>query len=220
MGEQNVRHNTDEATRQAFMKSLLDEVQALELMLDKGMIESGKRRIGAEQEMFLINQAYKPALTALDILDRIDDDRFTHEIGLFNLEANLSVRGMSGDALGAMEAEAQEIYRLAREAAASCDSEVALVGILPTLSRENLGLDAMVPTVRYKALNDALRGLRGEDFQFTINGIDQLTVKHDNVMLEACNTSFQVHCFLQLAHPLGPAPVAREPDRGIRIFHR
>ena len=28
---------------------------------------------------------------------------------------------------------------------------------------------------------------------FTINGIDQLSVQHDNVMLEACNTSFQVH---------------------------
>ena len=65
MGEQNVRHNTDEATRQAFMKSLLDEVQALELMLEKGMIESGKRRIGAEQEMFLINHGYKPTLCLL-----------------------------------------------------------------------------------------------------------------------------------------------------------
>jgi CBS domain-containing protein len=193
MGEQNVRHNTDEATRQAFMRSLLEEVQALELMLEKGMIESGKRRIGAEQEMFLINKGYKPALTALDILDIIDDERFTHEIGLFNLEANLAVREMSGGALRAMEKEAQEIYRKARETAAQCQSEIALVGILPTLSRENLGLDAMVPTVRYKALNDALRGLRGEDFQFTINGIDQLIVKHDNVMLEACNTSFQVH---------------------------
>jgi CBS domain-containing protein len=193
MGEQNVRHNTDEATRQAFMKSLLDEVQALELMLDKDMIESGKRRIGAEQEMFLINHAHKPALTALDVLDIIDDERFTHEIGLFNLEANLSVREMSGNALRAMEEEAQEIYLKAREAAGRCGSDIALVGILPTLSRENLGLDAMVPNVRYKALNDALRGLRGDDFQFTINGIDQLTVKHDNVMLEACNTSFQVH---------------------------
>jgi CBS domain-containing protein len=193
MGEQNVRHNTDEATRQAFMKSLLDEVQALELMLEKGMIESGQRRIGAEQEMFLVNHGYKPALKALDVLAIIDDDRFTHEIGLFNLEANLSVRQMTGGALHEMEQEAQEIYRLARKAAARCDSEIALVGILPTLSRENLGLDAMVPSVRYKALNDALRRLRGEDFQFTINGIDQLTVKHDNVMLEACNTSFQVH---------------------------
>jgi CBS domain-containing protein len=193
MGEQNVKPNLDEAERQEFMKSLLDEVQALELMLEKGIIESGKRRIGAEQEMFIINRAHKPALRALDILETIEDDRFTHEIGLFNLEANLSARDMTGDALRLMEEEAQDIYRIARESAAEVGCDIALVGILPTLSRENLGLESMVPTVRYKALNDALVKLRGKDFQFTINGIDQLTVKHDNVMLEACNTSFQVH---------------------------
>ncbi|MBT8059664.1 MAG: CBS domain-containing protein, partial [Gammaproteobacteria bacterium] len=56
-----------------------------------------------------------------------------------------------------------------------------------------LGLEAMVPTPRYHALNDAICALRGKEFEFTINGIDQLSKKHDNVMLEACNTSFQVH---------------------------
>ncbi len=29
-------------------------------MLDKGMVESGVSRIGAEQEMFLVNQAHQP----------------------------------------------------------------------------------------------------------------------------------------------------------------
>ena len=53
MGEQNVKQNTEEATHQAFMKSLLTEVRALEKMLDAGLIESGVSRIGAEQEMFL-----------------------------------------------------------------------------------------------------------------------------------------------------------------------
>ena len=85
MGEQNVKQNTDEAERQAFMKSLLLEVQALETMLERGMIESGARRVGAEQEMFIVNRAGQPALKALDLLETIDDDRFTHEIGLFNL---------------------------------------------------------------------------------------------------------------------------------------
>ena len=50
MGEQNVKLNDDEATHQAFMKSLITEVHALEKMLDSGLIETGVRRIGAEQE--------------------------------------------------------------------------------------------------------------------------------------------------------------------------
>jgi len=193
MGEQNIEEFADESTRQAFMKSLLEEVRALEAMLEKGMIESGVSRIGAEQEMFLINKGQKPALTALEVLEQLDDERFTHELGLFNIEANLSVQEFSSDCLSRMEAETQEVYALARKAAALCDSEIALVGILPTITMKNLGLDSMVPTPRYHALNKAVMALRGDDLQFTINGIDQLTVKHDNLMLEACNTSFQVH---------------------------
>lgn len=193
MGEQNIEVNADESSRQAFMKSLLEEVRALEAMLDKGMVESGVSRIGAEQEMFLIDEARKPALTGLDVLEKLDDERFTHELGLFNIEANLSVQEFKSDCLSRMEAEAQEVYAKARGAAHQCDSEIALVGILPTLTKENLGLDSMVPIPRYHALNDAIMALRGHDLQFTINGADQLVVKHDNLMLEACNTSFQVH---------------------------
>ena len=193
MGEQNIQEHADESSRQAFMKSLLEEVRALDAMLEKGMVESGVSRIGAEQEMFLINSAQKPALTALKVLKQLDDERFTHELGLYNIEANLSVQEFHSDCLSRMEAEAQEVYAKAREAAHHCDSEIALVGILPTLTKENLGLDSMVPTPRYHALNKAVMALRGGDLQFTINGIDQLMVQHDNLMLEACNTSFQVH---------------------------
>jgi CBS domain-containing protein len=193
MGEQNVQQSTDENTRRAFMKALLDEVRALEDMHSNGMIESGVRRIGAEQEMFLVDRAARPALTAMQILDQMDDPRFTHELGLFNLEANLSPLELGGDCLSRLEQETQEVYEIAREAAARADSRVALVGILPTLTRDHLSLDSMVPMARYFALNEALLRLRGSDFQIDIKGIDQLNFKLDNLMLEACNTSFQIH---------------------------
>ncbi|WP_376693354.1 CBS domain-containing protein [Wenzhouxiangella sp. EGI_FJ10409] len=193
MGEQNVEQTADEQTRRAFMKALLDEVRALEDMLDAGMIESGIRRIGAEQEMFLVDQASRPALTAMQILETIEDPRFTHELGLFNMEANLSPLELGGDCLRQLEKEADEVLGIARRKAADVGSRVALVGILPTLTREHMSLDAMVPTARYFALNEALLRLRGSNFQFAIKGIDQLSFNHDNLMLEACNTSFQVH---------------------------
>jgi CBS domain-containing protein len=193
MGEQNVQQTTDENTRRAFMKALLDEVRALEDMHDKRMFEGGIRRIGAEQEMFLVDRAARPALTAMQILERMDDPRFTHELGLFNLEANLSPLELGGDCLRRLEAETDEVCRIAREKAAEVDSRIALVGILPTLTREHLSLDAMVPTARYFALNEALLRLRGSNFQINIKGIDQLNFNHDNLMLEACNTSYQIH---------------------------
>lgn len=193
MGEQNVQQHSDEASRRVFMKSLLDEVRALEAMLEAGMFESGVRRIGAEQEMFLVDRASRPAKTVMQMLDRIDDPRFTHELGLFNIEANLSPLDMGGDCLREVERETNEVYRLAQEKAAEVGSQIALVGILPTLTQDDLSLESMVPVPRYFALNEALLRLRGDDFSVNIKGIDQLNLRHGNLMLEACNTSFQVH---------------------------
>ena len=57
----------------------------------------------------------------------------------------------------------------------------------------DLGLHNMTPNPRYKQLNEAIRAHRGESFQFSIKGVDELDIQHDNVMLESCNTSFQCH---------------------------
>lgn len=193
MGEQNVQRRSDEAEMRAFMKALLNETQALELMLEKSMFETDVRRIGAEQEMFLVDKARLPSRCALELLDELGDERFTHEIALFNLEANLSPQVLGGDCLSRMEAEANEVYEMACHKASAMSKDIVLVGILPTLNRSYLGLDSMVPVPRYKALNDALVRLRGSQFNLSLQGKDQLDFKHDNVMLEACNTSFQVH---------------------------
>jgi hypothetical protein len=57
MGEQNVQQTTDEHTRRAFMKALARRSARTGRHARAGMFESGIRRIGAEQEMFLVDQA-------------------------------------------------------------------------------------------------------------------------------------------------------------------
>jgi len=51
----------------------------------------------------------------------------------------------------------------------------------------------MGPSARYFALNEAINRMRGETYRLYIKGRHELNITHDNVMLEACNTSFQVH---------------------------
>ena len=194
MGEHDLKGSSGTSQElRHFTRRLLRDVQALEKMLDEGMIESGIRRIGAEQELFLLDSSYRPAPLALRMLERLKDDRFTTELAIFNLEFNLEPLLFGGNCLSQMEADISELFIKAREAAALEDGYVALTGILPTLQKSDLSLDSMTPNPRYRILNDTLSRLRGGDYEFYIKGADEFIVKHDSVMLEACNTSFQVH---------------------------
>ena len=193
MGEHNVLSEHDAQQSQAFMKSLLAEVAALEQMIEGGRIESGVHRIGAEQEMFLLDRALRPAPLAPAVLDAAADPRLTTEIGTFNLEANLSPRLLAGSGLREMEAELNDVVAVARRAAHGVDAEILLAGILPTIRQADLTLDHLTPSPRYFALNRAMQHLRGGAFNIHIKGLDELQTTHDNLMFEACCCSFQVH---------------------------
>lgn len=193
MGEHDVSADFDDELQRRFMRALLNDVHALEQMLREDRIESGVRRIGAEQEMFLITKAARPAPIAVDLLEKLDHPSFTTELGRFNLEANLEPHRFGGNCLRLIEEELGTLLARVRTAASEFASNVVLTGILPTLRKGDLSLANMVPNPRYFALNRAMSRLRGGDFHLHIKGNDEIDVHHDNVMLEACNTSFQIH---------------------------
>ena len=58
-------------------------------MVKNDLFEKGIQRVGAEQELCILNENYRPSLNALKILDQIKDPHFTTELALFNLEINL-----------------------------------------------------------------------------------------------------------------------------------
>jgi CBS domain-containing protein/gamma-glutamyl:cysteine ligase YbdK (ATP-grasp superfamily) len=192
MGRHDVQGISDAQLR-AFMKAILADVHAIERMLREDRFETGIRRIGAEQEMFLIDKAGRAWCGAEAMMKRLDHRQFTFELAQFNLECNMSPQAFGGNCLSAMEAELNGLLQLAREAAEALGGGIVLTGILPTLRRTDLSLDSMVQNPRFLALNRAITELRGGEFQFRIKGVDDLEMTHDNVMLESCNTSFQVH---------------------------
>ena len=192
MGEHDVRELDAERLRD-FTRKLLADLRALELLLDHGFLESGVRRIGVEQELFLVDRRWRPAPVAMEMIERLGDDHFTTELARFNLEFNSDPLVFAGDCLSRLERQMEELLGKARAAADELGIELVMVGILPTLEKSDLTLANMTPKPRYFALNDAMRRLRGSDYEFHIKGLDELIVSHDSVMVEACNTSFQTH---------------------------
>jgi CBS domain-containing protein len=194
VGDKNVLDSEDEGELlRAFTKRVLRDVQALERMLRDGVFESGVRRIGAEQEVFLVDRDFRPAPSVLRMIEVLGDPHYVTEVALFNLEMNLDPQPWGGKCLSAMEDQLLHLLAKARDAAHAIGNEIVLTGILPTIRKSDLGLENMTPIPRYFALNRAMTKLRGGDYEVHLKGVDELHAKHGNVMLESCNTSFQCH---------------------------
>lgn len=183
-----------------FVQHLLDDVQAFEYMLENNWFESDITRIGAEQEMCLVhNKTYKPATINLEVLSKLTDAPWcVTELAKFNLETNLSPREFTGDCISQLEAENLDYLSRIQKVLDEMDASIVLCGILPTLRKHDLEMQNLTPNERYYALMAAIqKHLLGTAFELRVEGVDELLVKHDSPLLEACNTSFQVH--LQVA---------------------
>ena len=193
MGEHQVEQHADEKKAQAFMKALLEDLRALAFMLEHDRVESGVTRIGAEQEMFLIDRYSRPAPVSLAVLKQANDPRLTTEIARFNLEANLTPLELENKCFTRMDQELNEVIEIARNSAATQNADVLLAGILPTLQKSDLTLDNLTPVARYHELDRGVIRMRGGPLSIHIKGLDELQLVHDNIMMESCNTSFQIH---------------------------
>ena len=180
-----------------FTGLVLKELRVLERMLGSGMIEAEGHRIGAEQEVVLVDRSRRPVLLAREVLAELDDERFTHELALFNVELNLQPLPLGPSVLSDLQTQLEAMLERLYAAAHKHGADVALTGILPCLRRVDLGAAAMTPLERYRRLNEATMALAQGRVLLHIVGADELRMAHDSVMLEACNTSFQVH--LQVA---------------------
>jgi hypothetical protein len=177
MGSQEIRDRSDPASMRAFMRALLEDLRALERMLEDEWFETGVRRIGAEQEMFLVDRGLRPANKSLTLLEHLPRDWFTTELGQFNLELNLQPLVFEKDCLSRMERQLEEKLGEVRAVAAQHGTRILLTGILPTLEKKHLGLDSMTPIPRYYQLNQIMRGLRGGEFRTYIKGLDEFQAR-------------------------------------------
>ena len=186
---------------------MLTDLRALERMIAEGTLRD--RRVagfGAEQEIFLVD-SWAPARAVLRMLDELADSHFTTELRSVPARGQRrppAVRGRGHFAAREAARGARGEDAPHRGRAWTCARSSS--GILPTIRKSDLGLDSMVPSPRYLAINKALHALRGGAFEFSIKGTEELIIKHDSVMLEACNSSFQVH--LQVA-----------PDEFARLYN-
>jgi CBS domain-containing protein/gamma-glutamylcysteine synthetase len=197
MGESRVKLADSQEEVQRFMKYVLKDLRALDRMLEEGdWFETDPIRIGAEQELCLVDQQAKAWPHNMEVLEKLEVDdtgSFTTEYAKYNLEINMEPLEFREDCLSRMERNLQQQVDKVRSVVEDLGGEIVLTGILPTIRKVDIDLKNQTPLQRYRALTQAITKLRGGDYDLRIQGMDELLMRIDSPLLEACNTGFQVH---------------------------
>ncbi len=149
---------------------------------------------GFELEAWLVDEHFFPVPRNVAFLEQMGNPLVVEELSRFNVEINGTAQHLSGTALSQLENELVSTWRQCLEVARDQGTILVAIGTLPTVRERDLSLASMSPRKRYAALNRQILKLRcGRPVTLEISGIDKLSLTHDDIMLEAATTSFQVH---------------------------
>lgn len=193
MGDQAVKSISDLRERANFLRHILHDIDAFDQMVRENKFESGIHRIGAEQEFCITNRNWEPEDASEELLKALNDKHFTTELAKYNLELNLDPQDLEEDAFERVEYQLRQLMERAQSEAEKRNLHIILTGILPTITPRHIEFEHMTPNPRFEELNRVMKEHKGGDFELNIQGVDQLIAKHDSIVFEACNTSFQAH---------------------------
>jgi gamma-glutamyl:cysteine ligase YbdK (ATP-grasp superfamily) len=188
MGRDLDKERFTEAEYARFGERIREQLGVLRELLDTPGFGQGPITIGAELELFLIDDEGRPLPRNDQVRQALGDDRVVLELGRYNIEVNLTPLPLAGRPFERLSAEVQETITKVDGAVAG--GGALPIGILPTLDTEDFTLGAMSDQNRYRAMSRGIRRLRLEPF---LVKIDDLELSVEDVILESANTSWQVH---------------------------
>jgi gamma-glutamyl:cysteine ligase YbdK (ATP-grasp superfamily) len=198
MGQEIAGREFSEADFARFRNRLAKETQLLRDVFASGHCSSAGPFIGLELEVWLIDHNFFPAPHNQSFLERLADPSVVAELSQFNIEINAPVEQVEGRGLQRMHAHLSETMRRCAANAHDDVDTVIAIGTLPTLRQQDLPLEAMTPSHRYRSLNREAMRLRGGqplnvDIDCASPGGHHFLACFRHVMLEAAATSFQLH---------------------------
>ncbi|MFE0326625.1 glutamate-cysteine ligase family protein [Streptomyces sp. NPDC058960] len=193
MGEKVVAGPFDLSDRQHYRDKLRQCLTGLARLLEEKRFDGPKNLMGLEIELNLVGQDGTPRMMNAQVLERIASRDFQTELAMFNLEVNIAPHRLGDRVFDRLAEELRISLAYADRKANELDASILMIGILPTLDRDDLVSSNLSAVDRYTLLNDQIVAARGEDFRLDIEGVERLECSARSITPEAACTSVQLH---------------------------
>ncbi|WP_406509535.1 glutamate--cysteine ligase [Streptomyces sp. NBC_00212] len=193
MGEKVVAGGFDLSDRHRYRDKLQQCLEGLGRLLAQKRFDRPRNMMGLEIELNLAGRDGMPRMMNAEVLERIASRDFQTELGMFNLEVNIAPHRLGGRVFDQLAEELRTGLGYADRKASEVDAGIIMIGILPTLTQDDLVPGNLSDVDRYALLNDQIVAARGEDFTLDIQGVERLVCTSASITPEAACTSVQLH---------------------------
>jgi hypothetical protein len=193
MGVKVVADRFDLAARERFRTRLHACLAALRRLLDEDRFDRPRDLVGLEMELNLADSGGAPRMVNDDVLARMATRDFQTELGKFTLELNVAPRRLSGRVFDDLAEELRIAFGYADRMAGEFGAQIVMIGILPTITEDQMVPESFSPAERYTLLNDQIMAARGERIALDLAGSETLTGSFDSIAPESACTSVQFH---------------------------
>jgi gamma-glutamyl:cysteine ligase YbdK (ATP-grasp superfamily) len=138
----------------------------------------GPRTLGAELEVYIVDERGLPLYINQEIMDDAQDPELTVELNRYNLEFTMPPTLLAERPFESMEQNILRKLASTREVAAKRGGRIVPIGILPTLRQSDFGPHCITERQRFHALVRQLIERRGGDFRIDIHGEDPLKLEN------------------------------------------
>ncbi|MEU8590383.1 glutamate-cysteine ligase family protein [Streptomyces sp. NPDC048664] len=193
MGEKVVAGTFDLSDRQRYRHKLRKCLAGFMRLLEEERFDRPRNLMGLEIELNLAGSDGMPRMMNAQVLEKIASRDFQTELAMFNLEVNIAPHRLGGRVFDRLAEELRTSLGYADRKAQEVAAGIVMIGILPTLDRDDLVSSNLSAVDRYTLLNDQIVAARGEDFRLEIDGVERLECTSRSIAPEAACTSVQLH---------------------------
>ncbi|MCX4024915.1 glutamate--cysteine ligase [Endozoicomonas sp. SM1973] len=232
MGETVTQYHFDPDDYEKFSQRLHQSLAILQQLIKRPGFGDGPALLGAELELYITDKHCNALPINQRLVDEFKDKKLTHELNRYNLEYNLSPVSIKPAPFAEMAEELNQLINSLQQLASKYEGRVLPIGILPTLTEDDIDPAMMTDIPRYHALTKGVKALGNGHFMINIDGKTPLQFCTDEVTMEGANTSFQLHYqvkperfaevfnAIQLATPVVLALAANSPTIfGHELWH-
>ena len=126
-------------------------------MVDGGWFVGHEDTIGMEVELDLVDPLGRPRLINGAVLARLGRADMQHELGQFNVELNIAPRWLQGRVLRDSESDLADVLEQCRAGIEALGVRLVAVGMLPTVSAEQLTVERISHNPSYELLIRRMR---------------------------------------------------------------